>query len=63
MFYILLVGGNNLQITATLKIANTVKNHNTSMQLLGICDNNISSHGKDEINRILSTATQLRLYV
>ena len=63
MFYILLVGGNNLQTTATLKIANTVMNHNTSMQLLGICDNNISSHGKDEINRILSTATQLRLYV
>ena len=63
MFYILLIAGNNLQTSAILKIANVVKNHNTSMQVLDICDNNVSAHGKDEIKRIFSTATQLRLYI
>lgn len=63
MFYILLIGENNLQATAALKIANVVRHYNTSMQLLALCDNNVSAHGKDEINRIFSTATHLRLYV
>ena len=61
-FYILLIGGNNLQTTATLKIANVVKNHNTGMQLLAVCDNNISARGKNEINKIFSTM-QLKVYV
>ena len=63
MFYILLIGGNNLQTRAAMKIANVIRNHNESMQLFGVCDNNICEHGKDEIIKIFSTTTRLRLYV
>ena len=62
MFYILLIGGNNLQTTAALKIARIVKNHTTAMEMLGLCNNNISEKGKDEIKTIFGT-TYLQLYI
>ena len=63
MLYVLLISGNDLKTAASLKITETVKAYNTGMQLINLCDNNISSQGKHEIATILSAVTQLKLFV
>ena len=62
MFYVLLIGGNNLQTVAALKVAKTIKDYATGIQVLALCNNNISEQGKDEIAMIVST-TYLQLYL
>ena len=62
MFYVLLIGGNNLQTMAALKIAKAIKDYATGMRVLALCDNNISEKGKDEIAKKFST-TSLQLYL
>ena len=62
-FYVLSIGGNDLKTAAALKIAKVVKAHNTGMQLLNLCDNNVSSQGKDEISVILSPVVHLKLFI
>ena len=62
MFYILLIGGNNLQTTAALKIAKAVKDYAVGMRVLVLCDNNISEEGKDQIAMNFST-TYVQFYL
>ena len=57
MFYILLIGGNNLQTTAVLKVAKTVKNFTAGMRVLDLSDNKVNEQGKDEITMSFSTTT------
>ena len=63
MFYILLIGGNNLQTTAVLKVAKTVKNFTAGMRVLDLSDNKVNEQGKDKITMSFSTTTYLQLYV
>ena len=63
MFYILLIGGNDLQTAAVLKIAKIVKMFTPGIRVLDLCDNNVNRQGKDEIAMSFSTITYLQLYV
>ena len=62
-FYVLLIGRNDLKTAGALKIAEVVKMYNTGMQLLDLCDNNVSAQGKDDIDMILSTVKQLKFFI
>ena len=63
MFYILLIGGNDLQTAAVVKIAKTVKMFTPGIRVLDLCDNNVNKQGEDEIAMSFSTITYLQLYV
>ena len=51
---ILLLGGNDLQSSGVLQIADTVKNNNPTMQLLSLSDNNVDEQVKEDIKVMLN---------
>ena len=60
---VLLLGGNKLQTDGVVRIAQVVKIKNTIMHLLGLCGNNISEQGKEEIENMFSDNTLIHVYM
>ena len=61
--YISLLGGNDLQTSGVLQIADTVKNNNPTMQLLSLSDNNVDEQVKEDIKVMLCDQCDLELFI
>ena len=61
--HILLLGGNDLQTSGVLQIADTVKNNNPTMQLLSLSDNNVDEQVKEGITIMLCNQYELELFI
>ena len=60
---VLLIGGNKLQTDGVITIAGVVKCENTIMNLLALCENDVSEQGKEQVKMMFSDNPDIHVYV
>ena len=60
---VLLIGGNKLQTDGVITIAKVVKRENTIVNLLALCENDVSEQGKEQVKAMVSDNPNIHVFI